>query len=317
MTTATTTDSGSRGAARSASHPPSRDALTTPLTLPRSNALTQTVLARSSPRTSEQECAELKENIDLRLRALGLPRPAGISRLRLDGYLVRYLRFPASHRPGRPPWEDRFAWSGVGARRAIGLTALRSCVDDPTQTPSDAVDRALCAEVTAVSGGHPTSLGRWITSLGPGARAATRAEAISWTTAVLGGLDWAQLGPDVEIGGPDRRWECASVPHIALRGRAELRTLTPGDSPSSAGLVLLVVQSGWPGATARIELGINALAHVLAAEGPSQIPRRITGWWPQAGRSLAMEVDAALLERAGDAAVLAARAVRDRLVDTI
>jgi hypothetical protein len=225
----------------------------------------------------------------------------------VDGYLVRSLTSVLSP-PSAPPSEGGFEWSAVAARRSLGLSALGSCLSDRTRTPADAVEEALrSAERLGVTG-RTGSLGRWLVTLGPGARAATEAEAVRWTTAVLGALDWERIGTSAEIGGPDWWWECPSAPRVCLRGRAELRTRIEAGDGSSHGLVLFSVLAGWPGPTARVELAVCALAHTLATKGPAGVPRRVAGWWPQAGRSLALDVDASLLDQAVDATIQAVRA---------
>jgi hypothetical protein len=159
-----------------------------------------------------------------------------------------------------------------------------------------------------------------------------RAEAVSWATAVCSALDWGRIH-GAEIGGPDRWWDCPTAQAVGFRGRAEVRVPLPvaagdgntdghgagdgntdghgeGDADRDAhrgivkaggpGLALFVVMPGWPGATGRSELGVTALAHALAAPAPGSVPVRVVGWWPQTGRSTALDVDRRLLEQAAD-----------------
>jgi hypothetical protein len=297
------------------------------ITLPRSVALTDALLSGVGAPLGPGDLQQIEEGIERRLRALGAaaggqpttghrgpggrPGPSGrpARRLCLDGYLVRTGRRPgeSSAATGAATGSAgaRFAWSAANARRSIGLAAVRACLDDPEATPSVGVDRALRAAQRPAAA-PPGSLGRWLATLGPGALAVTRAEAVRWSTALHGALDWARLGPSTQVGGADRSWASRDRAGVVIRGRAEVRAPVAPGPGDPGGLAALVVLSGWPGPGARCELAVNALAQALGAQRADQVPSRIAGWWPQSGRSLILDVDRALLEAAAQAVLGAA-----------
>jgi len=268
--------------------------------LPRAATLTDTLLAPAEGVISELDRTSVRDRLRQDL-AGSAPGPVG-GRLRVDGYLVR----STGHGPSRPPTPGPFEWSARGARRTLGLAAVRLCLADH-QAPASAVLAVMRSTLHGASDGldRSGSLGRWLSTLSPGARKAVLVEAVTWVTSLYGSLVWQRVGPHAEIGGSDHWWDCPSAPRIGIRGRAEVRVPLPAPGhPGGAalvpgpGLALFSVMTGWPGPTSRAELGVTALAHALVPGSP--VPVRIVGWWPQTGRALALSVDRILLELAAE-----------------
>ena len=283
-----------------------------PVVLPRAATLTDTLLAPAAQAVAEPHRAVLRER--LRRELAGTVPGPGDGRLRIDGYLVR----TTCHAAPRAPEPGPFEWSARGARRTLGLAALRLCLTDH-QAPATAVPAVMRAMLRGDPDGHdrPGSLGRWLSTLSSGARNAVLVEAVTWATSLHGSLAWQRVGHHAEIGGRDRWWDCPSAPGIGIRGRAEVRVPVPARgapvgtggtvTEPDAGLALFSVMSGWPGPSSRSELGVTALAHALLPGSPA--PVRVVGWWPQTGRALALPVDRVLLDQAADTVLGVAWAV--------
>ena len=267
------------------------------LQLPRAGALTEILLRPLAPLFGPSDRREVAERLerDLARAATGLGRR---QRLRVDGYLVRRAQLPGEAFDVPGP----FHWSATAAARVIGLAAVRSCVHEQGRSPVEATGLVMSRVAHEASGDAPDSLGHWLRTIRPGARAAVRATAVTWATALYTALDWPRLGPNPDVGGADRWWDCPSAPSVALRSRAEVRatvsepaTAGPADAgatgPPERGRssVLFVVGNGHPGSSSADELALVALADVLAR--PLAPPAaRVVGWWPQSGRGLALTV---------------------------
>lgn len=219
--------------------------------------------------------------------------------LRVDGYLVRTALLD----PQRLAGADEFRWSPRTARRLLGLMGLRHCVRGTCRTPAEAVAQAVEASVADAAEGRqrPGSLGHWLTTLHPGARAVVRAEAVTWATQVHAALEWERLRRPSVVGGADQWWSLPQVAGVSVRGRAEVRAPTRDD-----GMALFVVLNGQPGPSARAELGLPALVALLSG---AVVPHRLLGWWPQSGRALVLPVDESLLLRTAEAVVLTVETV--------
>lgn len=206
--------------------------------------------------------------------------------LRITGYWLR------AGDPG-PTGQSPFRWSPRTTRRIIGLAALRRCVAGAADSPLSAVGQVLD---DARSGRIASaSWGPWLAALPPGALGLVAAEAVGWATEAYDALDWARLDHPL-VGAPDRFWDVPGLSGLALRGRAEVRALVPGDDGPRP--VLLCVMTGWPGAddgaegVARTRAEILLAALVDVVRRPAAVaPARVVGWWPASGRTLALAVD--------------------------
>lgn len=206
----------------------------------------------------------------------------------------------ASRELARPQAERHrgaFRWTARAAGRAIGLSALASVVGDksPTASPVAAVRVELRRmQDRARDGGEHSSLVGWIARASPGAAAMVAAEATTWCTRLLCGLDWSRIGPRADIG-RDYRWQPSSA-SFTLTARADVRC-RPGDE--RAGSSLLVVQTGSPEPASRASLGFIGLVSALDPRLP-EAPARVVGWWPDCGRWTAVPVDETTLAEAAD-----------------
>ena len=278
--------------------------------LPRASSLTDALLAPAGrgftgPGRSAAERA-LLGGVSRLPRDLGGGRP-----VRVDRFLLRQARLHPELL-GRP---DPFRWSSTTATRALGLAAVRASLHDrgSRHSPMSSVDGVI-RRLTVRGGDVPSSLGRWLREIHPAARAAVRADAVTWATNLATALDWDRLGPRPDVGGPDRWWDCPSAPQLALRSRVEVRVDLPA-GPSAVGArrsegragALFVVGNGYPSAGSGEELALVALAEVLAR--PGSRPARIVGWWPHSGRALVLTVDDGILERAVQAVLHAVEAL--------
>jgi hypothetical protein len=272
-----------------------------PVVLPRAATLTDTLLAPADALVSEIDRRSARNRLQEGLGEPASTRTGG--RVRVDGYLVRSHHEAARAQAMIP---GPFEWSARGARRTLGLAAVRLCLADH-RAPADAVREVMRSTRRGASEDRDRagSLGRWLSTLPRGARDAVLVEAVTWVTSLYCSLAWDRLGADAEVGGSDRWWNCPSAPRVGVRGRAEVRVPVGAGGPPAPtsrcpdqGLALFSVMTGWPGPTSRAELGVNALAHALVPGLPA--PARIVGWWPQAGRALALSVDRTLLEQGVD-----------------
>lgn len=280
--------------------------------LPRSDLLTDALLAPPAARPSTEGLARARAQLQQRLRS-----PAGhigATAVRVDRFLVHQARL----RPDRLAQPDPFSWSAATAARTIGVAVARAALHEQiaglVHQAHDVVGRL------AHHGGSdsPRSLGRWLRDLPPAARAVVCAEAVNWATRLLAALNWPRLGPSVEVGGPDRWWDCPTAPQVALRSRVEVRVgFPPADGaratrpprdPEPGGCTVLCLANGYPVASSGDELAVVALADALARpRGPH--PSRVLGWWPLSGRALVLDVDDEVLARGAAAAIDAVEAV--------
>ena len=231
------------------------------------------------------------------LLARGLGGTADGTRLRVDGYLLR----TALRDPDRLAGPDRFAWSPRTARRSLGLAAARRCACGLHATPAGALDEVVEEAVADTRRGleRPGSLACWLAQAPPGARAAVRAEALTWATHLVTSLDWPRLGR-CRLGGRDDWWDGPVGSGVVLRGRAEVRTEVDGVG------VLFCLLGGTPDELSPAELGLAALVSAVGGGTPG----RVVGWWPQAGRLMVTAVDASLLLDTADHVVRAVAATR-------
>lgn len=274
------------------------------LALPRARALTDALASVPQPSVDVDALALLADRLASALRRVGdrgaPAAPAGPARHRHDPtgcVRIGAYQLVSGGRAGTASaGATRFQWTARRARRAIGLSALRSVLDGHSAAPADAV-----AAVVGDPGGPgglgaqgPGSCGDWLQSLSPAARAGVRAEATTWATQLYCALEWERLDPPPIVGAPDRWWVCGSKVRVALRGRADVRL-------AGGGGVHLSMLPGHPSAESRMALCLSALVDLLA-RGPAGLPARVAGWWPEAGKAWIVPVDAAALSAVADAA---------------
>ena len=214
----------------------------------------------------------------------------------MDAYLLGTAGSDTDPASGDRP----FAWSPWTARRAIGVAAVRRCLEGGARSPAGAVRAVVSSMVDEARAGvaRRGSPSRWLAEIGEGAQAAAIAEATTWATRLFVAVEWDRLGRPATVGAPDRWWDCPGV-RVSLRGRADARIETPVGRPS-----LLTMLAGRPGPTSRFELALAALVDV-AARPTAPPPARVVGWWPDCGRALVLEAELGLLEEAARAVVAA------------
>jgi hypothetical protein len=227
------------------------------------------------------------------LAALAVPR-SGSGLLRLTDHNVHLALDTADRtRPGTP-----FRWSARTSRRALGLSAVRSLIAGDVRSPTEGVRSAMARAVRINEGERPTSaMDGWLAGLPPAGRAAVGAEAVTWATRLWTALDWSAF-PTPPIIGRDHWWDSPHSSLLALRSRAEVRAVVPGDGRSQSGdtaSVNLVVLGGRRRPTVRSELCVVALIEALRARREPP-PGRIVGWWPDSGHFVRVEVDHAALD---------------------
>jgi len=232
------------------------------------------------------------------LADLAVPRPGGPS-FRLTDHHVRVALGP----PGDVTPSTPFAWSARTARRALGLAGLRALVAGAVRSPIDGVMGALDDAVGAAHRGENAAspMDRWLAGLPPAGRAAVQAGAVTWATRLWCALDWSAFEESPTIG-RDHWWDSPHSSLLALRSRAEVRSIArdPAGSPLS---VHLVVVGGPRRTTLRSELSVAATVEVLCSPR-SLPPGRMVGWWPDSGHLVTLEIDQRAL---GDGVAAVAR----------
>jgi hypothetical protein len=262
------------------------------------HVLTRHLLAPLAIPTAEHRTAmsEAVARIPQELAELAVP-PAGGGSRRLTDHDVRTALAPADHRATSTP----FAWSARTARRALGLAAVRSLVTGEARSPAEGVRATVAESIRLGRQGDrlASAVDRWLAGLPAGGVAAVQAEAVTWATRLWCALDWSAFDEPPVIG-RDRWWDSPHSSLLALRSRAEVRSLTV-DATGVPHSVHLVVLGGPRRPTIRSELGVVAVVEALQAPA-SLPPGRIVGWWADSGHVVKVEFDRALL-REGVAAV--------------
>jgi hypothetical protein len=216
---------------------------------------------------------------------------SGRGPLRLTDFTVRTALAPGGEAPRAP-----FAWSAGTARRTLGLVALRALVAGAARTPTDGVGAAIGQTIRLVQEEQrPVSgMDRWLAGLSGAARAAVQAEAVTWTTRLWSALDWRAFSAPPAIG-RDHWWDSPHSSLLAIRSRAEVRTLVPDPEGGRQAPAHLVVLGGPRRASVRSELSVVALVEWLRTADQAP-PARIVGWWPDSGHLVTVEADRATLE---------------------
>jgi hypothetical protein len=224
------------------------------------------------------------------LADLAVPRPGGASFRLTDHHVREALGPPGAVTPPTP-----FAWSARTARRALGLAGLRALATGSVRSPIDGVVSALDHAVRAAQRGEnaASAMDRWLAGLSPAGRAAVQAGAVTWATRLWCALDWSAFEEPPTIG-RDHWWDSPHSSLLALRSRAEVRSIArdPAGSPLS---VHLVVVGGPRRTTIRSELSVAAMVQVLCSPR-SLPPGRMVGWWPDSGHLVTLEIDQGVLD---------------------
>jgi hypothetical protein len=232
------------------------------------------------------------QGIPRRLADLAVRHQVGRARRVTDHDIRTALAAPSQPAPAPA---TPFAWSSRTARRALGLAAVRSVIDGTARSVIDGVHRAGVSAVRSANEGRGSaaSMDRWLSGLPGAALAAVEAEAVTWATRLWCALDWAAF-EETPIIGRDRWWDSPHSSLLALRSRAEVRSVGrgPGGDPFSVHLVML---GGPRRASIRSELSVVALVEAMRAPGTLP-PGRIVGWWPDSGHVVKVEVDRPALE---------------------
>jgi hypothetical protein len=274
--------------------------------LPRASTLTGVLLAPNTDLLDADELSSvrtiLQRDVQSVMRRIDRAEP-----LRVDPYRVRKTA------SGEADGERPFEWNPWTARRSLGLEAVRACLGRPRLTPLEAtraaVDRLIRRTSEDTGAG---SLAGWLASLRLGARAVVEAEATLWATQLLSAVQWTE--PATRLVGFDRSVVLFEAPRVILRGRVdlELRPAVMGEgAPTVPTGGLLVVMTGHPLPSARLELAVSALAAALSNRS-GVTPARIVGLWPQCGRALDLPIDVDLLLRGCSAVVDTIRADVER-----
>jgi hypothetical protein len=231
--------------------------------------------------------------------------PGGL--IEIDLPVLRRARF----RPetlGAP--QAPFTWKPAFARRSLGLAAVRACADGRFRAPADAVGPLAEAAVDEWrrTGWRTFHWEPWLAGLGPGARAAVLAEAVTWASPVWAAFDWSTLGPRADIGGAGDRWTCPAPRTVRLTGRHEVRVRIDAAGEDGSGLLdreptaLVSVSCGIPGEGWREELAYLSL--VAGLRSPHRpVPARVLGLWPEAGERRTVEIDSEVLAVAAERVV--------------
>lgn len=269
--------------------------------LPRAAALTELLLAPATTSLTRDELSSVRSILEREVtsatRHVDRVRP-----FRIDPFRVRRAV------TGLPDQERPFAWNPWTARRQLGLEAVRTSLGRPRLSPLEATRDAVARLVRRAGDAGPDTLSGWIAGLPLGARAVVEAEAVLWATQLLSAVVWTQ--PATRLVGFDRSVVPSDAPRVVVRGRVdvELRPAPrPDRDPAEMTGGVLVMMTGHPLPSARLELALTALAIALS-DRPAVVPARVVGFWPQSGRALALPVDVDLLLRGCEAVATAVHA---------
>jgi hypothetical protein len=221
------------------------------------------------------------------LADLAVPR-LGATSLRLTDHHVR-TALTCEDYTGAADAGTPFAWSPRTARRALGLAAVRAIVAGEVKSPIDGTRAAMAKAIRSVRDGErSTSMDRWLTGLPAAGLAVVEADAVTWATRLWCALDWNAFD-ELPMIGRDRWWNSPHSSLLAIRSRAEVRSVTH-DKMGDPFSVHLVVLGGKRRITIRSELSVVAMVEALLA--PRSIPPgRIVGWWPDSGHQIKVDID--------------------------
>jgi hypothetical protein len=206
--------------------------------------------------------------------------------------------------------EEGFVWKPVFVRRSLGLAAVEACLTGRFATPMEAVG-PVSSEAVAEwerTGWRTFHWEPWFAGLGPGARAAVLADAVTWATSLWSSFDWKALPQPVELGGAYDQWSCPVPRSVRLKARSELRVPLDGDGGTAGAHgsqrpTALVSVSGGSRDPGRVE-ELAFVALVAGLRSPSRpLPARVMGLWPDAGEYAVVDLDAEALSVAVDRVV--------------
>ncbi len=262
-----------------------------------SSVLTNELLDPATTLTAEGRSSVLEAAAGLPGALADIAAPGSSSpSLRITDHQVRLALGPADLAMATP-----FTWSARSARRALGLRAVQALVARKAHAPVDGARIAIADAIASARDGDQLAspMGRWLATLPAAGITAVHADAATWATRLWCALDWeAFIEPPVI--GRDRWWDSPHSALLAIRSRAEVRSVVT-DEEGSAFSVHLVVLSGPRRPTIKSELSVLAMVEAMQALN-SLPPGRIVGWWPDSGHLVKVEVDEAALA-AGVAAI--------------
>lgn len=230
-------------------------------------------------------------------------------------------------------WDEPFRWKPLFVRRSLGLAAIEACSLGRYRSPAQAVGPVADQAVVTWqhSGWRRYHWEPWLSYQPPAARAVVLAEAARWATSLWCAFDWAALGPDVRVGGPDEQWRCPPNGTVRLRGRVDLRVpvATADRRPLSDSRradrgpegarprrferpeghpplreALVVTSAGVPPPTWESDLAFPALVSALCRPR-RPVPCRVMGIWPDAGVQHTVEIGVEALDQVAGRVVAA------------
>lgn len=280
------------------------------LVFPRSVSLTDALLEPSYSAVADSEIGVIRARLLRELPPLVDELVEG-ERLQIGAHELVTAR---EHPDRCSPQPETFVPSPVRCRRALGLAAVERCVRGRSPAPQIAVEEVLASGLEDLAASRaqegapkPPWWAPWYEELPLGARAAVRAQAVTWATQLWTALDWSRFERSPVIGGRDDFWDCPGRHGLVVRGRAEVRAWA-GTRPA-----MLVVAPSFPGAHWREDLAHRALV-VALARGERSVPARVAGIWPASGQVRICEVDATALSEAATALVSATATWVDALI---
>lgn len=210
-------------------------------------------------------------------------------RLRLDSWRILAAQ-------DGPLVERPFQWSPLHARRVLGMAAAKRVISGGSASPLGGVRAEISSVLRRAEqrGASPSSLATWLAEAPRGVRGAVLGQAANYATDLVTMLDWARLGERAKVGGPDPVWAVPGAPWASLRGRRDVEVAL---DPVRGTRALICMRSKAPNHDSADDLRIVALVDALThVNGP--MATRVVGVWPEAGRSISLEVDGTDLDRA-------------------
>ncbi len=233
----------------------------------------------AEPAVSSREVAELRTVLTRRLSSI-----EAVSCSALEFHIDRYV-LPAALRCPASSERDPFEWTAPFAARSLGLPAVSWMVRSARPDVVEAIEVAV-AEATS----EGKSLGLWLSTLDPPARAAVVAAAMSWASRAWLSVPWREIGRMRFNFGPIWHRPLGFDTNVILRGRPDALVLVRGARAQER----ILVTVGWPD---RVVTRLDAL--VVCLDG-RRAPLRVVTVHPASGRIERVDVDHALLAQAVD-----------------
>jgi len=203
--------------------------------------------------------------------------------------------------------DEPFSWTPDRARRQVGRQAFQVALAGgmpPAAATAVVVDQ-MAREAGGERDGWSGSLPAWLAGLPPGARGVVQAEACSWATELWDLVDWPHLQSGLASRGwrvaaqhGKDRWRFRGSPRVTMESQTDIRVVA---APGSAGAgsaaarqlgAIVLVERSYREATAADDLAFAALVSALSR---GKVPRKVLGYWPQAGVTLMVDVNRQLL----------------------